>query len=364
MSKPLTEPDRARPRSPRGQASKLRGRGIAAAPANRFESFALERDQEFEDRDPRTRFYRDVSRSIVSRNQSPDVPFETSLNPYRGCEHGCSYCYARPTHEFLGLSAGLDFETKIFAKSDAADLLRRKLDSAAWKPQVLALSGVTDPYQPVERRFGITRSCLEVLAEFRNPVGIVTKSALVRRDIDVLQRLAQFRAASVTLSITSLDPELARRMEPRAAQPDARIAAVRALASAGIPVGVNVAPIVPGLNDHEIPAILQRSAEAGARWAGYMVVRLPYGVKELFEEWLAVHYPDRREKVLNRLRSLRAGKLNDPHFGSRMVGRGFFSEQLRDLFELARRRAGLQRKGDALSCAQFRRPRGTQLALF
>jgi DNA repair photolyase len=347
----------------------IRGRGTRGDPPNRFEPIALELDGDTLDYDgelpdPRTRYYRDTSRSALTHNQSPDVPFETSLNPYRGCEHGCAYCYARPTHEYLGLSAGLDFETQIFVKEDAPELLRAELARRSWKPQVIALSGVTDPYQPIERRTALTRRCLEVLADFRNPVGIITKSRLVTRDADVLAELARFGAVSVTLSVTTLDPDLARVLEPRAAQPRARLAAIEALAAAGIPVGVNVAPVIPGLTDHELPAIVEAAVAAGARWAGFIVVRLPHGVAALFERWLEDHYPARKARVLGRIRALRDGRLNDPRFGSRMRGSGLFAEQIAALMALARRRTGLAERGPALSTAAFRRPGTAQLSLF
>ena len=342
-----------------------RGRGSAASPAGRLEENAFEPDPEAGPApDPRTRYLRDASRSVLSRNQSPDIPFAASLNPYRGCEHGCSYCYARPGHEYLGLSAGLDFETQIFVKENAPALLRRELTRPGWRPQVIALSGVTDPYQPIERRLRITRRCLEVLAELGNPVGLITKSALVTRDLDVLGELARMRAVRVTISVTTLDPELARQMEPRAAQPRARLAAISALARAGIPVGVNVAPVVPGLTDHEIPAILAACAEAGAGSAAYLILRLPHGVADLFSDWLERHQPGRRDKVLHRIREMRGGRLNDPRFGSRMRGTGLFAEQIRDIFELGRRRAGLAASGPALETSGFRAPRRRQLELF
>jgi DNA repair photolyase len=347
----------------------LRGHGTRSNPPNRFEPIALELDGDTLDHDgelpdPRTVYYRDSSRSALTTNQSPDVPFETSLNPYRGCVHACPYCYARPTHEYLGLSAGLDFETKIFVKEDAPELLRAELAKPGWKPQVIAVSGVTDAYQPIERRTQLTRRCLEVLAQFRNPVGVITKSQLVTRDADVLGDLARFDAAAVTLSITTLDPDLARVLEPRAAQPKARLAAVEALARAGIPVGVNVAPVIPALNDHEIPAIVSAAADAGARWAGFIVVRLPHGVAALFERWLEDHYPARKARVLSRIRAVRAGRLNDPTFGSRMRGTGVFAEQIQELMALARRRAGLAERGPELSAAAFRSPARAQLSLF
>lgn len=352
---------------PRARAP-IRGRGARDDPPNRFERLHVEPDLDADPElgapDPRTQYLRDASRSVLAHNDSPDVPFEWSLNPYRGCEHGCVYCYARPGHEYLGLSLGLDFETRILVKENAPELLQRALTAPRWRPQVIAMSGVTDCYQPVERRLRITRRCLEVLAEFRNPVGIVTKSGMVTRDADVLTELARSDAAAVTLSVTSLDPELARRMEPRAAQPRARLAAIEALAAAGIPVGVNVAPVIPGLNDHEIPAILRAAAGAGASWAAYLLLRLPFGVKELFARWLADHFPERREKVLGRIREVRGGRLNDPTFGARMRGSGLFADQIADLFQLARRRAGLARGGPELSTAGFRLPGGTQSDLF
>jgi DNA repair photolyase len=265
-------------------------------------------------------------------------------------------CYARPTHEYLGLSAGLDFETRIFVKEDAPALLRGALSSPRWEPKVLAMSGVTDPYQPIERKLGITRGCLEVLAELRNPVGIVTKSRLVTRDLDLLRELARHQAAAVAISITTLDGDLAARMEPRATHPRERLRALEELAAAGIPCGVMVAPVVPAITDHEIPAILQAAAGAGASFAGYVVLRLPWAVKELFEEWLDRHFPDRKRKVLERLRALRGGKLYDPTFRRRMKGKGPFAEQIRALYAMGCRRAGLEGPRPKLSTAAFRRP--------
>jgi DNA repair photolyase len=342
-------------------------RGAAENPPNRFEKIQLEPDAGWnsgEDSPPRTRFFKDHSRTIIARNDSPDVGFMASLNPYRGCEHGCIYCFARPTHEYLGFSAGLDFESKIMVKEDAPELLRAELMSPKWQPQVIFMSGVTDCYQPVETKLKLTRRCLEVLAEFRNPVFIITKSRLVTRDIDLLSDLARHQAAAVWLSITTLDAGLRQLLEPRAAPPAARLAAIQELAQAGIPVGVNVAPIIPGLTDHEMPAILRAAAEAGATAAGYTVVRLPYGVGPLFEKWLATHFPDRKDKVLSRLRSLRNGKLNDSRWGTRMHGQGIFADQIGQLFDVARRKAGIPNDRGELSTAAFRRPLGAQLALF
>lgn len=340
------------------------GRGAATNPVNRFEPLVVEAgpDEPPPDRVP-TVYYRDSSRSLIVENTSPDIPFDASINPYRGCEHGCVYCYSRPFHEYLGFSAGLDFETRILVKEDAPELLRRELASPRWRPRLLALSGVTDPYQPVERRLEITRRCLAVLAEFRNPVGVITKSALIARDLDHLAELARFNAVAVSLSITTLDGELARRMEPRASHPRERLKAVEKLAAAGVPVSVSVAPVVPGLTDHEIPAILEAAAAAGARSASYIVLRLPGAVAGLFDDWLREHYPDRRDKVLNRVREMRGGRLNDPRFGHRFRAEGVFADQIRALFDTARRRHGLDRRSHDLSTAHFRRP-GEQLALF
>ncbi|KPK83305.1 MAG: radical SAM protein [Gemmatimonas sp. SM23_52] len=345
----------------------IRGRGASHNPANRFERIEIVRDGWTDPGDPapRTEFLRDTSRSIIARNESPDFGFETSINPYRGCEHGCIYCYARPYHEYLGFSAGLDFETRILVKPEAPELLRAKLASPRWEPQTLIVCGVTDPYQPIERRVRLTRRCLEVLAEFRNPVSVTTKNHLVTRDLDVLGELARYRAASVTLSITTLDDRLQRVMEPRTSSPARRLDAVARLAEAGIPVSVNVAPVIPGLTDHELPRILEAAAAAGACSAAYLMLRLPHGVASLFEAWLAQHFPDRKEKVLNRIQAIRGGNLNDPRFGTRLCGEGIFAEGIADLFEVACRKFGLDETRAALSAAAFRRPAGrTQLRLF
>lgn len=343
------------------------GRGSASNPPNRFERMRYERDPDAppdEEIAPKTVLLRDATRSIITTNDSPDVGFSASINPYRGCENGCVYCYARPYHEYIGFSSGLDFETKILVKEDAPELLRRELSSPRWQPQTLGLSGVTDPYQPAERRLRLTRRCLEVLAEFRNPVGIVTKNRFVTRDLDVLSDLASHHAAAVFLSVNSLDGRLANVLEPRATQPAGRLEAVRELNAAGVPVGVLVAPIIPGLNDHEIPAVLAAAKEAGAQCAGYVMLRLPYAVKELFEQWLEQHYPERKAKVLGLIRDLRGGKLSDSRFGVRMTGEGEYAESVRQMFALARRRVGLDKGGPALSTAAFRRPGGTQRLLF
>lgn len=342
------------PRSPRP-----RGRGAGENPAGRFESLQVV----FEEGDPdapapRTQFLRDTSRSLITTNDSPDVPFDASINIYRGCEHGCSYCYARPTHEYLGFSAGLDFETRILVKTAAPELLQRELASPRWQPRVLGISGVTDSYQPVERRLELTRRCLEVLARSRQPVGIITKNALVLRDRDHLEKLAAHEAAVVYISVTTLRNDLAARLEPRASSPESRLRAIRELGEAGIPVGVLVAPVIPGLTDTELPEILARAAEAGARHAGYVVLRLPHGLTELFTAWLDEHLPDRREKILSRLRSMRGGRLNSAEFGSRMAGEGEFARQIASLYRIACKRHGLLEEGPRLSTASFRPPGG------
>src|SRR5262245_59224905 len=507
------------------ERGRLVARGSAENPANRFERLAYAEDPEFVDEAPgdgrdsalRTRYYRDPSRTLIARNESPDVGFNASINPYRGCEHGCSYClapdtpvlgadlawrpiaelhvgdelvgfdelprsprhgrkvrrarveaiwwsrkptlrlitrkaevvttaehrwlqqrpewwsrtdrllkgefihqlaspdvdrmrreavlgpmptldpepiaaiepgpvrdvvdiqtstgtfyasglathncYARPTHEYLGLSAGLDFETHILVKEDAPALLEKVLRAPSWQPEVIAISGVTDPYQPVERRLRITRGCLAVLAKYRNPCSIITKSGLVTRDIDLLRELAEHDAAVVNVSITSLDDGIRRVMEPRAPPPHERLRAVEELANAGIPVGVMVAPIVPGLTDTEIPALVAAAARAGARTVHKVVLRLPHGGADLFEAWLARHFPDRAAKVMSRVKSLRSGRRNDPRFHSRLRGEGVFADQIADLFELACRRAGVNVDPPKLSTAAFRRPGGEPLAL-
>lgn len=337
-------------------------------PQNRFDAIAVEVDDYADDagrgdREP-TRYLRDSSRSIISRNNSPDIPFGASINPYRGCEHGCAYCYARPGHEYLGFSAGLDFETRIMVKEEAAELLRRELEKPSWRPQVLAMSGVTDPYQPVERKLEMTRGCLEVLAACRHPVSMITKNSLITRDVDLLGELAKHRAASAAISMTSLRGELSATLEPRAAHPRRRLDAVAKLTAAGVPTSVMVAPVIPGLNDHEVPAIVAAAAEAGAVSVGYIILRLPGPVEPIFRAWLDRFAPDRKGKVLSRLRDLRRGKLNDGRFGSRMRGEGVFADQVRSMFEIARRRHGLETRGRPLSTDAFRRPGRQQLSLF
>jgi DNA repair photolyase len=349
------------------RSTPLPGRGTTREPENRYERLHIEADPDVEGGSPLpTLFYRDTSRSALAENDSPDVGFRYSLNPYRGCEHGCIYCYARPTHEYLSFNAGLDFERRIMVKHDAPELLRHTFLSPRWRPEMIALSGNTDCYQPVERQLRVTRRCLEVFCEFRHPVGVVTKSALVARDADLLGALAAHGAAHVCVSVTSLDGELARRMEPRAARPDRRLEAIKALSAAGVPVAVMVAPVVPGLNDEEIPRILHAAAEAGARSASWVLLRLPKPVDALFADWLAEQFPERRARVLGRLRACRDGHLYDPRFGTRMRGTGVHAQQIGALFAAMARRYGLDRPLPAVNTAAFRRPpqAGEQLRLY
>lgn len=357
----------------------VRGRGATENPVGRFEKRAIEADAEAyealrvaEEEDfsgetqLATRIFQDTSKTVVSTNDSPDLYMDATLNPYRGCEHGCIYCYARPTHEYLGHSVGIDFETKIYTKDDAPRLLAEKFQSPGWQPQVLNFSGVTDCYQPLEKKLKITRQCLEVCRDFRNPAAIITKNQLVTRDIDLFQDLHAFRCIKIFMSVTTLDGQLARRMEPRASQPALRLRAIETLAKAGIPVGIMIGPVLPGLTDHEIPAILKAVAAAGAQSAHYTMLRLPYGVKDLFQSWLETHYPDRAQKVLNRVRDVRGGKLNDATFGARMTGEGIIADQIAAVFAMTKKKYGLDGgRTSALSTEHFRRDaRAAQLSLF
>lgn len=351
-----------------------KGRGAVGNPEGRFETtrrapgdYGWASGDE-EDSPPRlpTTVTPEKTRTILSRNDSPDISFDRSINPYKGCEHGCVYCFARPTHSFLGLSPGLDFETKIFSKPDAARLLREELRRPGYRCEVVALGANTDPYQPVERDLKITRGILEVLQEHRHPVGIVTKGSLVLRDIDLLAPMAAQRLATVMISITTLDRGLARRMEPRAASPERRLQTLRALTGAGIPAGVLSSPMIPGLNDQELERILEAAASAGARTAGYVILRLPHELQSIFAEWLQAHYPLRAAHVLNLVRETRGGKLYDSEFGERMKGTGPYAEILRRRFETACRRLGLSRARLELDTTQFRVPprAGDQPGLF
>lgn len=352
-----------------------KGRGSALRLPNRFESAHREDDGDYFDHDPEalqelmnpaTQYYSDQSRTIVSENDSPDVPFRYSLNPYRGCAHGCAYCYARPTHEYLGWNAGIDFETKILVKESAPELFREFLARESWVPESITLSGVTDCYQPAERHFRITRGCLEVAREARQPISIVTKNALVMRDRDLLAAMACQRLVHVNVSITTLDAGLARVMEPRTSTPAARLRAVTELASAGVPVRVLLAPIIPGLNDSEIPALLAAAKAAGARAAAFVLLRLPASVAPVFQEWLTRTQPERAHRVEERIRATRDGQLSDPRFGTRMKGTGEIARQIGEVFQLFARRHGLDGSLPDHHCTRFRPPlpKTGQLRLF
>jgi DNA repair photolyase len=343
-----------------------RGRGSHLEPTNRFTLRTVERDLDQLSADDLealarrpTRYFPDRAASIVSENDSPDVPFRYSLNPYRGCQNGCCYCYARPTHEYLGLNAGLDFETVIFVKENAPALFRDWLARPGWRPEPVTLSGVTDCYQPVERDRRLTRGCLEVALEARQPVSVITKNTLVLRDLDLLAPLAAQALVHVSLSLTTLDADLAHSMEPRAGTPAARLRAVRELAAAGVPVRVLIAPVIPGLNDAEVPALLEAAKEAGAASAAWQLLRLPGAVEPVFREWLARARPSWRERVEGRIRATRGGRLSDPRFGKRMRGEGELAEQIRRLFRLFARRHGLDRPLPDYDVSRFRPPRTT-----
>lgn len=342
-----------------------KGRGSQINPPNRFggpwyeaDLEHVEHDQEYLDslRNRSTEYILDDSKSIVTENNSPDVGFRFSMNPYRGCSHGCSYCYARPYHEYLGWNAGLDFETKILVKENAPKLFREFLCRDAWKPEAIAMSGVTDCYQPAERQYRLTRGCLEVAAEAQQPIGIITKNALVLRDLDILRGMAASNLAHVNLSITTLDADLARSMEPRTSTPLARLRAVKELSEAGVPVRVLIAPVIPGLNETEIPAILKAAREAGAKGAGYVLLRLPLTVAPVFVEWLQRTQPARYQRIEGRIRDTRGGKLNDSDFATRMCGTGEIAQQIGEMFRLFAKRHGLDGKLPAYDCTRFRPP--------
>jgi DNA repair photolyase len=348
-----------------------KGRGATSNIEGRFESAAREAfddgwSQEDEALPPiRTEVVRETAKSIIARNDSPDIPFDHSINAYRGCEHGCVYCYARPSHGYLGLSPGLDFETRLFAKVNAAELLTKELAAPSYRPSPIALGANTDPYQPVERELRITRSILEVLSACEHPATIVTKSSLVERDIDLLAPMAAKRLTRVYVSVTNLDGDLARKLEPRAAAPYRRLETVRRLAAAGIPVGVMVAPVIPFLTDRFLEEILERAKEAGAESAGYILLRLPHEVAPLMKDWLATHYPMKAEHVMSLVRQMRGGKDYDSAFGVRQTGVGNYADLLAKRFAIACERLGLNGERASLDVSRFKPPKsGPQLDLF
>jgi DNA repair photolyase len=351
----------------------VKGRGVGSNQPSRFEAWGRELNlehledarQEADGNSPDeeeapplrpTRITLTEARSIISHNTSPDLPFDQSINPYQGCEHGCVYCYARPTHAYLGLSPGLDFETQIFAKANAADLLRKELSRKGYQPNLIALGANTDPYQPAERELGITRAVLQVLAEHNAPVSITTKSALATRDIDILAPMAAKGLARVNISLATVDGSLARILDPRANAPHRRLKAMKELAAAGVPVAVFASPMIPAINDRDLESILEAAAEAGATYASMIVLRLPREVRDLFVEWLNQHFPLRAEHVMSLIRQMRGGADYDASFGARMRGDGHYAELLRQRFMLACRRFGLQRLGREVDTSQFRVP--------
>jgi DNA repair photolyase len=353
------------------EADRRRGRGAVTNVSGRFEPIArVAEDDGWESLAElpvfKTTITNEKPRTIITTNQSPDIPFDRSINPYRGCEHGCIYCFARPTHAYLGLSPGLDFESKLYAKEGAADLLERELSAPSYSPRMIAIGTNTDPYQPIERERKIMRSLLEVLAKFKHPVGIVTKSALVARDIDILGPMSTLGLVKVHVSITTLDPTLARQMEPRAATPSKRLETVRRLIDAGIPTGVMVAPLIPSLNDHEIERILESARDAGALEANYIFLRLPLEIRDLFREWLLEHHPGKLRHVLSLVQTARGGKDYVARFGERMTGEGPYAELIAQRFRLATERLGLNRHRLRLKTDLFERPvrTGDQMSLF
>jgi DNA repair photolyase len=352
-------------------ARSLRGRGSLSNASGRFETEArvlIDDGWTHDDGTPpvlKTEILRDSSRTIITRNSSPDVSFDQSINPYKGCEHGCIYCFARPTHAYLGLSPGADFESRIFVKPNAAELLAHELSAPGYVPKLIAMGTNTDPYQPIERQLRITRSVLEVLRDFRHPVGIVTKSPLILRDMDIVAPMAQMGLARVALSITTLDRALARTMEPRAATPQRRVEALRSLGEVGIPTAVLYAPVIPALNDDEMESILAEARHAGAQGAGYVLLRLPLEIKDLFREWLEANQPGRAKHVMSLIRQMRGGKDYDSQWHSRMKGTGPYAEMIARRFHMATKRLGLNRERMPLALDKFRRPPrvGDQLQL-
>ncbi|MFB9223732.1 PA0069 family radical SAM protein [Paracoccus cavernae] len=356
---------------PRNPDEILKARGADSRPAVRFDPYTTVREPDGWDIPEeaellRTSVTQEKARSIISRNQSPDIPFDRSINPYRGCEHGCIYCFARPSHAYLGLSPGLDFETRIIAKPNAAELLATEIGRRSYRVAPIAFGTNTDPYQPVESKLGIMRGCLQVLHDWNHPLSIVTRGNGILRDLDVLGAMAARRQVMVGVSVTTLDATLARQLEPRAPAPATRLRMIRALADAGVPVRVMVAPVIPVLTEPEMESILQAATEAGARYASIIPLRLPHEVAPLFRDWLERHHPGKATHVMARVQDMRGGKDNDPNFGSRFRGEGMFADLMHQRFRLARKRAGLERAGETLDCSLFAAPprAGDQLALF
>lgn len=352
---------------------KLKGRGAQLNPKNRFEKLHVEDSQDeevfYEDEFPPanktpTTYYKDDSRTVIAKNDSYDVGFDYSFNPYRGCEHGCIYCYARPTHEYLSFSPGIDFETKIMVKENAPALLENEFRKKNYKPDLLVFSGNTDCYQPIEKKLSLTRKSLKVCLKYRNPVSIITKNALIQRDIDILKQLAEWSLVTVTLSVTTLDKNLAWKMEPRTSSPTMRLATIEAMAKNGIPVGVNVAPIIPGLNDKEIPNILKEAAARGAMRAGIIMLRLPYAVKDLFLEWVEREFPEKANKIINSIKEVRRGKLNSSERWKRFTGEGELADTIHKLFTISCRKYGLNKQRTELSTKNFVRCVPEQLEIF
>jgi len=352
---------------------KLKGRGAQLNPPNRFDKLhieELEEDKEYdysEAGEPRkisTNFYKDYSKSVISKNDSYDLDFNYSFNPYRGCEHGCVYCYARPTHEYLGFSSGIDFETKIIVKEDAAEILEHEFKKKSYKPEIIMFSGNTDCYQPIERKLKITRKALQVCLEYRNPVSIVTKNSLIERDIDILEKMASMNLVTVLMSITTLDKKITSSMEPRTSTPERKLHTIEELSKHNIPCGVNLAPIIPGLNDEEIPVILKEVSKRGGVLARHSMIRLPYSVKEIFIEYVKKEFPDRSSKILNKIREIHGGKLNENEFGKRFRGEGKLADTINDLFDLTCKKFHLNEKRTDLNVNLFRKDKNKQYEIF
>ncbi len=346
-----------------------KGRASGFNPANRFDTQHTEKvfDDTWEsgaDIKVSTQFIPDHTKNILSKNDSPDIPYTYSINPYRGCEHGCIYCYARPSHEYLGYSSGMDFESKILVKYQAARLLEKVFQNPKWIPEPICVSGNTDCYQPAERNLKITRELLKVFLKYRNPVNMITKNFLITRDLDILSELAKWHLVEVVVSITTLDKELAHRMEPRTSIPEKRFEAIERLSAAGVPVGVLTAPIIPGLNDHEFPEILRLASEAGAQSAGYQVLRLPHALKDLFKDWLERNYPDKYNKVIHSIQDVRSGKLSESAFGKRMRGDGMMADHIARVFHTFQRKYGLNKRRSPKTPAPFLRGGADQINLF